>query len=61
MLTIDAAVLVASVEEVVFQNVQQSRHLAEDEDSGPSGLQPREELVKQHQLACSTTDASQAM
>ena len=54
LLTINTAVLVASVQEVVLQDVQQSGHLAEDEDSRTSGLQPREELVKQHQLACKT-------
>ena len=54
LITIDAAVLVAPVKEIVLQDVQQSGHLAEDEDSGAPGLQPREELVKQHQFACKT-------
>ena len=54
LLTINAAVLIAPVKEVVLQDVQQSGHLAEDEDSGTPGLQPGEELVQQHQLACKT-------
>ena len=60
LLTINTAVLVAPVKEVVLQDVQQSGHLTEDEDSGPPGLQPREELVEKHQFACKTAIAAKS-
>ena len=50
--TVDAAVLVAPVQEVVLQDVQQARHLAEDEHPGAARLQPWQQLIQQHQLAC---------
>ena len=50
--TINAAVLVASVEEVVLQHIKQSSHLTEDQHPGPSGLQAGQQLVQQHKLAC---------
>ena len=51
-LTVNAAVLVASVEEVVLQHIQQASHLTEDQNPGPSGLQAGQQLVQQHKLAC---------
>lgn len=50
--TVDAAVLVATVEAVVLQDVQQARHLAEDENTAVARLQLRQQLIQQYQLAC---------
>ncbi len=58
MLTINAAVFEAAVEAVVLQDVQQPRHLAEDEHARVARLQLRQQLVQQHQLACSTPGQS---
>ena len=55
-LTVDAAVLVAAVEAVVLQDVQQTGHLAEDEHARVAGLELGQQLVQQHQLPCNRRD-----
>ena len=50
--TINAAVLVALVEAVVLQDVQQARHLAEDEAAGVAFQELGQQAIQQHHLAC---------
>ena len=49
-LTINAAVLEASEEAVVLEDIQQTRHLAENQDSALAALQLRQQPIQQHHL-----------